>query len=165
MFFLPCKSQELPISYQNALSIIFLKNKPCGFKIVFSILTSIFQNYPVSIPTVINPDLFRKVFLHTISIRSNTKGRRKIRNDLENNYSKILMEKKNALPLQSGIYLCRIYDQNPELTYWEPLEFNAEQLIWKLPGHSGKTRYHDISWRKTNMFGGEDNESDCSKNR
>ena len=69
MFFLPCKSQELPISYQNALSIIFLKNKPCGFKIVFSILTSIFQNYSVSIPTVINPDLFRKVILHTISRR------------------------------------------------------------------------------------------------
>lgn len=86
MFFLPCKSQELPISYQNALSIIFLKNKPWDFKMVFSILTSIFQSYTVSIPTVINPDLFRKVFLHTISIRSNTKGRRRIRNDLENNY-------------------------------------------------------------------------------
>ena len=163
MFFLPCKSQELPISYQNALSIIFLKNKPCGFKIVFSILTSIFQNNPVSIPTVINPDLFRKVILHTISIRSNTKGRRRIRNDLENNYSKILMWKRNTLPLQSGIYLCRIYDRNPELTYWEPLEFDAERLIWKLPGHSGKTRYHVISWRRTNMFGGEKNESNCSK--
>ena len=66
------------------------------------------------------------------------------------------MEKKNTLPLQSGIYLCRIYAQNPELTYWEPLEFNAEHLVWKLPGHSGKTRYHVISWRKTNMFGGEE---------
>ena len=112
---------------------------------VFSIPTPIFQNHPVSIPTVINSDLFSKVFLHTISIRSNTKERRRIRNDLENNYSKIPMEKRNTLPLQSEKYLCRIYDQNPELTYWKPLEFNAEHLIWKLPGHSGKTGYHVIS--------------------
>lgn len=44
---------------------------------VFSIPTPIFRNHTVSIPTVINPDLFRKVILHTISIRSNKKRKEK----------------------------------------------------------------------------------------
>ena len=43
MFFLPCKSRELPISYQNALSITFLKNKLWTGYIVFSIPTEIIQ--------------------------------------------------------------------------------------------------------------------------
>lgn len=43
MFFLPCKSRELPISYQNALFITFLKNKPWTGYIVFSIPTEIIQ--------------------------------------------------------------------------------------------------------------------------
>lgn len=45
MFFLPCKSRELPISYQNALSITFLKNKLWTGYIVFSIPTEIIQAF------------------------------------------------------------------------------------------------------------------------
>ena len=66
------------------------------------------------------------------------------------------MEKRSTLPLRSGIYLCRIYDKSPELTYWEYLEFDAEHLTWKLPGHPEQTRYHVVGWKRTNTFGEKD---------